>query len=155
MPTPTEPPRGQDKSGWRFLPKKVFLRFCQRVDKQGSPTLTGIVVRLAGAVGAGLLAVALIFWRHIPSVLSFLFGTQSLLRRTIAVEIWMLLMCIMIPLAVLVVGYAILRTRLRRLEKSVDFVREFYVIRPDVADLISRAEKLRKGALEGSSPKEK
>ena len=99
QPTTPQKPKEQESLFWRVLPTRVVMQFFRNIDKQESPTLTHTVGHVVGSFFlVGVPAAVLIFWKHIPAVISFLFGRESLLRQPIELEIWLLLLCIAVSL---------------------------------------------------------
>jgi hypothetical protein len=95
---PLRTPKEQESWFWRALPTRLLMQLFRHIDKQESPTLTHTVAHVVGSfLLVAIPTAGVIFWRHIPSILSFLFGSQSLLRETIKVELWVLLPLVLVP----------------------------------------------------------
>ena len=129
----------QESLFWQVLPTRFLMRFFRHIDKQESPTLTHTVGHVAGSLMLiAVPAAVLIFWKHIPDAVSFLFGDTSLLRQSITVEVWQLL-----PLMLLSIGVGFLFRRRRTVIHCASFYTEKE--RRDITAIV--AKEVKKGIL--------
>lgn len=138
MATPSTKPKRGRTGIWRIAPLRLLLW----IDRHESPALTKyaiglLVIATVAAVGA--------IWQNINCVSRVSVWIHSALRREVRVELWMLVLCCFVPL--LGVAWVCLDhlRRLRRLENSIRFVRENYIMEPLAAAAAARIKRSDQG----------
>jgi ammonia channel protein AmtB len=117
MPTTSNTPTEQNSRFWRLLPTVLLMKLFRQVDKQESPALTHTVAHVLGSLlFIVVLAIIALFWKHIPAVLSFLFGSNSMLWQPMQLQVWILLLVLLWPFVFVVIVYVVISRKLKRLE---------------------------------------
>jgi hypothetical protein len=127
----------QRKQRARWSPLRLF----DWIDRQESQSKRRVA---CGVLIAAILALFAFANRQIVAAIPFLERFLSALRTDVRVEIWMLLAGVAVPLLGVMWVYLAHRRRLRRLESSVRFIRDTYMMEPGVAADMARFEQLRK-----------